>query len=443
MDRRVKVWALASVLVVLGGLFTILVLLSGRAQSVKKTVMERWAETIGTPEEVFAEYPTRKMNEGARDLIDATLSFGIDSAPRYDETLPRPQVELKEKFRTFKIHSGSWFRNQLAKTIGPTDQPPAESAAFLDEFRAEIDHVQDVLLSDSKPEWKRDLTLLFASPSPNLLGHVDLNKLLLADTLAALAGGDIERAERALEAAWELAELLSDNPEMIAHTIRFDLVQSQAVVIRHMPWLDHWASRLDPAEMRESAERALLHEGWQWPQFDFGPGPQAGVWDRIQHAVSGPFITLGTADASERWRRAVLRLNALPAWCRPALDRLAFGLDVPMPWWNRFGEIFVFDLERTVALVAQTQLQFELTRRVLEMAATYRSTGNWPVASEPWLRSRVCPQDRWVYTVDGTLASIKLDREIVPASAGTQAAAAWEFALDAASLPQPEPSRRN
>ncbi|MCH7780938.1 MAG: hypothetical protein IH848_08835, partial [Acidobacteria bacterium] len=55
-----KVWAVAFVLLVVGGLFMFLTLLSGRSKGAQKIVMERWAETIGTPDEVFERYPSRK-----------------------------------------------------------------------------------------------------------------------------------------------------------------------------------------------------------------------------------------------------------------------------------------------------------------------------------------------------------------------------------------------
>ncbi len=69
------------------------------------------------------------------------------------------------------------------------------------------------------------------------------------------------------------------------------------------------------------------------------------------------------------------------------------------------------------------------------MAATRTETGAWPVDSEPWSRSRVCPPDRWVYTTDGTLASIRLEREPAPVTGGF---ASWGFSLDATALAQSE-----
>ena len=69
MGRRATVWVVAFVLVVLGGLFSIITLLSGRARSAQKIVMARWVETIGTPEDVLRDHPTREMNPEALDLF--------------------------------------------------------------------------------------------------------------------------------------------------------------------------------------------------------------------------------------------------------------------------------------------------------------------------------------------------------------------------------------
>jgi len=429
MGRRMNIWAMAFMLVMLGGLFTFITVLSGRSKGAQRVVMERWAETIGTPQEVFARYPPRETNPAARKLVDATVPFGIDSAPRSDEELPRPDHTMVRQFREFKIHNASWLNAQLGKTSAPPDPPPEFVAEYLAEFRQEIDHIQDVLLRDAKPAWVRDLSLLLGAPIPNLIGHNDLNTLLLADSFAALSAGDIARAERAIESAWQLGELLDNGPALITQLMRLNMRRTQAAAVRHMPWLNRWIPRLDGDELRESIERALLHEGWGWPQLNYGPRKDDGVMRRINHAVVGPFMRLGVADASERWRRTILRLQKVPAWCRPTLERFNFNFAIPMPWWNRYGSILVFDIEQTVARVVHAQLQFELTRKLLEMAATREGTGAWPVSSEPWLQSRACPADRWVYSVEGSVASLRLDREIAPLPG--KIPSAWLFSLDA------------
>ena len=273
-----------------------------------------------------------------------------------------------------------------------------------------------------------DLSLLFSSPIPNLIGHVDLNKLLLTDSLAALSIGDVERAEQALESAWELGELLAADPTLTTQMILLDMKRAQAAVVRQMPWLDRWISRLNGAEVRESIEWALAYEGWTWPQYDFSPSENSGVFSHIRHAISGPFMRLGTADASERWRRTMLKLQNFPSWCSPELDRLGVSFDIPLPWWNQMGRILAFDIERTVSRVARAQLQFELTRRVLEMAATREQTGAWPVASEPWVAIASLSDgslglfDRWI----GCVVAVGSRDSTLPGETF-----AWQFSLDA------------
>jgi hypothetical protein len=437
MGPRARVWAIAVVLIVMGGLFSIVTLLTGRARGAERIVMERWAETLGTPEEVFARYPPREMNIAARSLIDITAAFGLDAAPRSDSELSRPERATIQRFKEFKSHNKSWFREQMSLTATPGTPPPQFVTDYLAEFRSEIDRVQDVLLGDTKPAWKRDLSLLFAAPIPNLLGHIDLNNLLLTDCLAALDSGDNARAERALEAAWELGAALDDDLEMITQLIRLAMLRSQAAVVRQMPWLEHWIPRLDGNNLREAMERSLLHNGWGWPQYDYGASEDEGLMRRLNGAITGPFMKLGAVDASERWRRTILRLQKVPSWCRPALERVDFSFKMPMPWWNRFGSILPFDFEQAVARVAKDQLQFELTRKLLEIAATRRSSGAWPVVGAPWLQSRACPVDRWIYSTTGSVASLGLERDM-PTS--PRIPWVWQFSLDGRYL---EPPRRN
>jgi hypothetical protein len=408
-------------------------LLSGRSRGAKAEVMSRWAETVGTPAEVFARFPPQETNPEAFELIDATVPLGIDSAPRHDETMLRPDRERSKRFRQLKSQSSRWLEQQMSKTTSPVSAPPDQVASFLEENRQNLDDVQELLLSGDRPVWPSDLSRLFEAPIPNLLGHTDLHKLLLIDCLAALGSGNIEQAERALESAWELGEILTGDPVLISQLVSLDLKRSQAAVVRHMPWLLHWVPRLDGQALRERIERALLYEGWVWPQYDFGPSEEQGLLGRIHTTISGPLQQLGSADASERWRRTILKLQGAPSWCQPTLDRLGVRLEIPMPWWNTGGDILVFDVEQATTRVVHAQIQFELTRKVLEMTATRETTGEWPVASTPWLQSSACPEDRWVYSADESVASIGFERSIE--SAGGRPVLSWEFSLEADSAP--------
>jgi len=419
---------MAFLLVVLGVLFSSITVLSGRAKGARKIVMERWAETLGTPEEVFERIPPREMSPEAHELSAVTVLFGVDSAPRLEEEeLPHPGRPMVQRFRQFKAQSSNWLTAQLTGTQSPVDPPPEFVNAFLSEFSEPIDRVQEILLADTLPVWKSDLTKLHSAPIPNLRGHIDLNKLLLSECFSALHAGELERAERALEAAWGLTGMLEDGPELITQIVRLNLLSTQAAAVRRLPWLDHWLPRLNTELLRKDVEAALLYEGWIWPQINFSSNDSANVVDRVKDGILGPYMRLGSADASERWRRTILRLKETQSWCGPALERMGIRLDIPVPWWNQFGKMLIMDIEETIHRVALTQLQLELSRKLLEMEVSRRETGAWPVESEPWLRSRVCPMDRWVYSVEGSVASLRLDREIEK-SRGILAV--WEFSLD-------------
>lgn len=439
MRPRWRIWLAASLLLVLAATVTFLSLLSARSRGAQKIVMERWAETVGTPEDVEQRFPATEINGKARALIDHVAPLGLDIAPRYEEDYVRPPRALAQRFKQFKGQSSSWFNTQLRRASGPPDPAPEVVSVFLDEFREDIDRLREELLSPEKPVWATDLSRHFTSPIPNLLGHVDLNIVLLADSLDALSRGDAAHAGRSLEAAWELAQLLDEVPIMISRLVRMNMVRSQVQVVRLAPWLQHWAPRLGAQDLRTSIAEALMYEGWAWPQWKFEPGEDDGVMARMKLAVTGSMMRLGASDASERWRRTMIKLGELPSWCQPTLDRLAVRLDMPMPWWNVYGKMLAFDIEQAVRRVEHVQLQVELTRLVLETAAIRAETGDWPVGSDPWLRSRACPGDTWGYEIDDTRVLFRFDRELLPLGAAVPAA--WEFSLDgrtlAAGVPAP------
>ena len=411
MDRRVKIWLAASLLAGFVGLLLVVGLLSGRAKGAYRIVMERWSQTVGTPDEVFARFPPRVTNDPARELVDTTVRIGIDIAPRFEEDFPRPDRSQTKRFKRFMGAGGGWLNTQLRKASGPPDPPPEAVLGFLLEFREPLDRVQAILGEENVPEWPSDMTLLYNPPIPNLLGHLDLTKILIMDCLAAVHAGDEERAGRALEAAWALDRVLGDDPILIVQMIRLNMARLHAAAVRYTPRLEHWIARLDGRRDRARIEEALLLEGWTWPQYDFTSGNEQDVLARIGHAVTGPYMKLGTIDASERWRRTILSLNEARAWCDPELRRSGIRLNIPVPWWNRIGAMLVPSIESTVKRVAHVQLQLEMSRKLLEIDAVRRKTGRWPVLEEDALESEVCPGDRWLYEARGDVATLRLNRQ--------------------------------
>jgi len=373
--------------------------------------MDRWVETVGSPEEVLERYPKKETNDPARELVATAASLGFDLAPRDDEDLPRPTAELKQRFKLFKRHSARWLKAQLSRDDGPPDETPAEVREFLWEFREPLDRIEEILVTDGQLTWKQDIERLWNAPQPNLLGQMDLHKLLLADCFFQLEGLDIEGAERALEASWQLNESLADDPNLIVQIIRLNGLRMQAATVRQLPWLEHWIPRLDGRRYREAFERALFHEGWVWPQVDFGPNPEQDLGARVQSVIIGPYMELATADASERWRRKIVRLQEFETLCHAEIDPAGVRLDIPMPWWNRFGSLLPANLESALERLVLTQQQMELTRKLLEIGVMRRETGRWPDLDDAWLQSRFCRGDRWIYTREGETASMKLSRE--------------------------------
>ena len=86
--------------------------------------MARWVETIGTPEDVLRGHPTREMNPEALDLIDLTIPFGVDSAPRHEKELPRPDGAMAKRFRQFKAHGGPLVQHTIEQDRGPARLAP-------------------------------------------------------------------------------------------------------------------------------------------------------------------------------------------------------------------------------------------------------------------------------------------------------------------------------
>ena len=219
-----------------------------------------------------------------------------------------------------------------------------------------------------------------AAPIPNLLGHLDLQRLLLADALACGERGDDRCGLDDLDASWQLNRALRDDPILITQLIAISVTRLQIGTLRQLGQVPaNWEKRLAEHDFRQSFLSSLRFEAWAWTQVDHAAMVQPALGQRIVYSLGRPYVRYCLADASEDYRQRLDNLARLKTLCDVDLAALDADLDVPVPRWNLLGDLVVPNLSDTVDRLRRLELDIELTVRILEIEAGRRAnSGVWP-----------------------------------------------------------------
>lgn len=405
----------SAVLAVLVGLF---VIMAGVASYKTMTVERRWARTLGTWDEILERYPPAEANAAALKLERLTAPLGIDTATRSYEGRSRPTPGQKKGLKRAVSGDMGTYRTALLEQPRRAPAPPPDSvAAFLEAHQEELAAVRTHLVDGGIPKWEMHLERVFAAPIPNLLGHIDLQKLLITDALAKIAAGDRDRAFEDLEASWNLSQSLEDSPILISQLIVITDARMLAGALRQIRDVPPvWRERLSRRDFRRSFTNALKFESWFWTQLDETSGftDLSGLASRVINSIGKPYVKYCLADVSDDFHERLLRLDEVRAICDYDLSTWGADLNVPIPRWNAIGAMVVPSLGGALERLARLELELELTVKLLDLDAARRSNGGaWPEALPGGEISRACPGDRWVYeTTPGGGMTLAFSRDI-------------------------------
>ncbi len=408
---RVALTALALFLLVAVVVSGLLIAIAKRESAVRR----EWEQRLGSVEELLGRYPPRQANRSALEVEALSAALGIDIATRGYEDRRRPTDEALAAHKTIKTDLHIYLGRQLERADSKIAAPPDEVLAFVERSEANLDALRRHLLGAEQPRWEYDLEALFAAPIPNLLGHIDLQKLLLTHALLAARRGETRSALDDLEASWRLNAALRDDPVLITQLVAMTNTRFQAGVLRRVeavPVL--WQQRMRDIGFRETLPTAMLLEGWIWsritanqrfdatataPELPYAVEGMGDWGDRVRGWWAkgiGPYVRLCLADASDRWRLHVEGLSRFEHLCNRDLAELRSLPAVKAPRWNAFGEIITPNLGAPIERLARLELDTELTARILELRSLRDAEGGWPDPLPANWSTAACPEDRWI-----------------------------------------------
>ncbi len=362
--------------------------------------------TFGSRAALQAKYAVAGSNGEARRVEELAKALGSDVSLGTRESWKRARDGFSEKERAA---IGDYPREQLTRPDRSTAPASPELAAVLEKRRSSLTTFEEFLVSSPPPRWAFDAREdRDARREPNGLGHMRVQRLLVADALAASAREDSAGAVRALEASWKLNEGLVLRPEILSQLIATAVARLEAGVLRKIaarpetwtPRLAAMGSRallvdalvLDQPSASEMAERYLRLR------------PKGVGWwaHNLVSLLEEPRGRLGFADYGESWARAIAGLR----------DEPAFRESAPGPKPGRsFSDIMLSiaipNLRNSFDRADRLALDAELTGKILRVKEVRRAQGAWPQPSAEIASSRF-PGLSWNYSVDGGAMSIAL-----------------------------------
>ncbi len=381
-----------------------------------RTAQHGWDNSLGTWDEVMGRFPATEANGVAIELEQLAAALGVAVAPRAYIERALPGEEAKHAFAQLKkdVFHGYSVDQIQRRRRGAIDPPPQVLVDYIRTYDKELEDFRRLLLTGETPIWESDLSKLAAAPIPNLLGQIDLHKLLNSVALARIHSGDPDGAMEQVEASFNLARSLRDSPILINQLIYIAATRLQVAALRHIRDLpDHWIDRLGEHDPRESFVTAMKYEGWIWMHYDdVWAAGEVPTWKALASPILRPYSKLCMADASDDWRERIVNLAQVDALCDYDLSSRDADMNIPVPRWNKISEIMVPNLAGAVHRVARLEVDLELLRISVEADAARRADGVWPTPDGGRQSSAVCPDDLWVYEPTGEGIDIFMSREL-------------------------------
>jgi len=277
-----------------------------RAASRVRAVEAAWAESFGPLGEMTAKFPAHPTNAPARELEESARSLGIELRPRSE--LPaedEPGRPAKTAVDEVRAQLEKWVDHEAAKAEGLPDAPPAAVGAYLGSHAAALDAIEKTLLAGPAPDWALDLARLRAAPLPNVLGHMQLVRVLVgrAEERAAAKAGN---ADESLRSAFALTGALLGRPEIASQGVSMAETRLELGAVRRIP-VDPaaWRERLKTLDPRGGVLMALRHEAWV--EYEAAQGLLRVKLDA--GPLSGRLAALAGA-----WRERIEAASYLDAW---------------------------------------------------------------------------------------------------------------------------------
>lgn len=389
------------------------------AANSSREVAESW-RMLESDDAFAAKFPpVREKNAVAAALERAAIPLGIGLMPKPEmDSLEEGELDAA-RWARFKQAADPWITSTVEAPDDTIGAPPEEVAAYLEQHRAGLDALLDVLESGMSPLWP--LTVEgdpMQRPLPNLLGQMNLSRLLSAASLEAKRAGDGARAWRCQRAAWTVAKGTLSRPEVISQLIGVAIVRGVAGVSRKLDgpapaWFgelvryDLHRSMLDSCRAEWSASSEAIHGTHVVEELRVAASAEnASLGGILRDAAMRPFVEWGLAEMEQVTVEELLKLEKADP-CEIDSLAIAASIDSRVPRLARFlGGDFLPSTHSAFSRVAGARIAVEGTAKIVELKARRGASPDtaWPLAADD-LSGSSCRDARWRYerAADGSI----------------------------------------
>ncbi len=373
--------------------------------------------TFGSRAALEAKYAVAGSNAEAQRVEELAKAVGFDLSPHV--RAPRI-VEAGDGFsEKERAAVNDYVTAQLVRTDDSVSAPSPEVVAVLDGRRAPLTAFEEFLATAPPPRWPWDPATAYDERRvPNLLGHIRLQRFLIADALASAIRGDGAAAGRAVEASWKLNEGLASRPEVVSRILATAIARYEAGALRKVnAGQETWTPRLAAMGSRARLVEAVLLDHPRPADMAAryrGLRPAGVGWwaHNLVSLLEEPRERLADADYGEAWVRAIAGLRDEPAFgepppeAPPGRDAASVTVSIVIP-----------NHRETFRRADRLALDAELTGKILRVKDVRRAQRAWPQPSAEIAASHF-PGLSWNYAVDGGVMTIALNRDVQQRTAG-------------------------
>lgn len=365
----------------------------------REAELERsWNEAQAWLKSFEERFPETAANEPALFLEKEAARLGIDLVTPQDATRARPSGQEARRFEEVRAASKDHVEREIARPDDTIVEPPDAVREYLWANADALSELSRQILASDPPAWERDVARGPDAPVPNLLGHIHFQRVLLAEALRRAGSGELQQAERMLEAAWKVNESLRSRPELIAQLAAIAIARWQLAVLRKMDGLKPaWVERIREQDARRGFIQAL-----EWEAVSFAKWMRSAG---IPETWFSPGVRRETVAYTENTRQLAGEIGKQnPCFYSP--DRARALWEKPFPR-RSFGVISFPNSRESPHRMFRFLLEQELTELVLRARAARATSadGSWPSDLEN-LASSACPGAHWSYRVAGETMTI-------------------------------------
>lgn len=326
-----------------------------------------WRQAYADPSARAAQLTRASDNPTAKRLIALAKPLGI---------------ALESTSHMYSEFPEAAAIGRYVNTAGDPADPSVR--AYLDAHRSDIASIVDLLTTTEQPLWKS--TVSPPLPVPELSASIGavrlLNNVLAAEATFEASQARAAAADRAMRAAWQVMRSARDQPLMVSRLISMAYATADLGVVRLTADPGAWRGRLDEYDYAAGLKRSIEMEVVEHILMDDGSLSRRafladyvdGMRANLEHLhdlrLTDPLAQSPLFDSPE-YRQSVAPGTIVAEIARPGLDH-------------------------AYRSALCTNLDVELTERVLEARQAKAKTGHWP-KTMPDVASAIVTDARWVY----------------------------------------------